>query len=486
MRNSIKYMVLYFGLVALLVSMTIQLASAQEITPPPQLEEKQQYVSISQQQLDQILAPIALYPDTLLSHILIASTYPLEVIQAARWRGENSDLDQQQALDAVEEKDWDPSVKALAPFEDLLQTLTEDLDWLENLGDAFLVDEEAVLSRVQALRQKAYEAGTLNSNQYLEVETEQDQIIIQPVEKEVVYVPYYDTRVVYGPWWHDSLPYYWSHPSNYLLYGGFYWSNRVVIHPSFYFGGFHWPNRHIIVDYHWRQTHRHYNYHSPRKIVRNHEYQRWQHNPEHRKGARYHHNSAVLNGHNKMRPVKVIRNTEVRSSNSAHSPQAKGQRKASKQTKLQSVEKAHKPEERYQQRTAEIKQQLQQQPSHQPKSSSYDNREAVKKRDIKVRKQERGRSDDRKSHATQKSATTKSVTVANDYNRDMYRRASPRNETSPNTKTYQKPQTPSYKQKTYRQKSVESTNNTSRQISRKQRHASPAKGSMHKEKHKQR
>lgn len=294
--------------------MALQLASAQESDVVSEADSDQQGVVFDQQQLDQILAPIALYPDSLLSHILIASTYPLEVIQAARWRDANQDLDHQEVMDAMEVKQWDPSVKALAPFNDLLQTLSQDLDWLENLGNAFLADETSVLAAVQGLRQKAYALGNLQDNDYIQVDDDEGEIVIQPVEKEVVYVPYYDTRVVYGPWWHSYPPYYWQRPSHYVWHSGFYWSNSIFISPAFYFGGFHWHDRYTVVDYRWRNNYGQHRYHSPEKVVRNHEYQRWQHNPEHRRGARYLDNYYK---HNKMRPLKVVRNQEIRSTKSS-------------------------------------------------------------------------------------------------------------------------------------------------------------------------
>ena len=174
----------------------MQLAQAQDESS----SETSEPVVLAQAQLDQILAPIALYPDTLLSHILMASTYPLEIIQAARWRATNADLDEKQALNAVENKDWDPSVKALVPFNELLQKLSEDLDWLQSLGSAFLVNEQQILTSIQNLRQKAYQQGNLANNDYVNVEQEKSEIIIETVREEIVYVPYYDTRVVYGNW----------------------------------------------------------------------------------------------------------------------------------------------------------------------------------------------------------------------------------------------------------------------------------------------
>ena len=270
-------------------------------------------VQLNQAELDQILAPIALYPDTLLSHILVAATYPLEVIQAARWRLANKDLEEQQALNAVEDKDWDPSVKALIPFNDLLQRFSEDLDWLQSLGDAFLNNEEQVLSSVQTLRQKAYAQGNLNNNQYIEVSQEDEQITIQPTQKEVIYVPYYDTRVVYGPWWWDSYqPYYWTRPSYYVLNSGVYWSPSFHIGPTFYFGGFRWHDRYVYADYNYRSRVYRSWPHDSRRVVVNREYSRWQHNESHRRGVHYTTNGQAISrdyGNLKTNPNRYVTNS---------------------------------------------------------------------------------------------------------------------------------------------------------------------------------
>ena len=172
MRNKTKYLYIYLCVLCLLVGSIVQLAQAQDKIS----SETSTPIVLDQAQLDQMLAPIALYPDTLLSHILVASTYPLEVIQAARWRAANADLDEQQALNAVENKDWDPSVQALVPFNDLLQKLSEDLDWLQSLGSAFLVNEQQILTSVQNLRQRAYEQGNLTDNDYVDIEQEYGEL----------------------------------------------------------------------------------------------------------------------------------------------------------------------------------------------------------------------------------------------------------------------------------------------------------------------
>lgn len=237
-------------------------------------------------ELEQILAPIALYPDTVLSHILVAATYPLEVIQAERWTTKNPDLTGSAAVEAVEEEEWDPSVKALVAFPQVLQKLSENLDWTQKLGDAFLQDEERLLASVQSLRQKAYREGNLDKMEKLSVTHEDDSIVIEPLEREVVYVPYYDTRVVYGPWyWSHYPPVYWGHSRYSHHHGPFYWGHSVHVGFGFYFSSFHWHNRHIV-----RIPRRHYRshyYYNRRQIVRHEHARRWQHNPTHRRGVSY-------------------------------------------------------------------------------------------------------------------------------------------------------------------------------------------------------
>ena len=244
----------------------------------------------SKGELEQMLAPIALYPDSVLTHILIASTYPLEIIQANRWASKNSELEPGEALEKVENRDWDPSVKALIPFPRVLEKLSDDLEWTQKLGDAFLQDEKAVLEAIQSLRWRADQAGNLDKMERMEVSREDDKIIIQPVEKEVVYVPYYDTRVVYGPWyWHHYPPVYWDwHWGSHHHYGhhGLYrWHPRVHISFNYFFSAFHWHNHHVVVINH--HSHHSRRYHHRRHIIRDSNARRWHHNPAHRRGVAY-------------------------------------------------------------------------------------------------------------------------------------------------------------------------------------------------------
>lgn len=267
----------------LLLSSNIAIAQSQpDVVVEPAVEE------FTDQELDQILAPIALYPDTVLAHVLIAATYPLEVVQAARWTERNEYLEGDKAIKAVENEDWDPSVKALVAFPDLLQRMSDDLDWMQKIGDAFLEDEERITSRIQVLRRHAYEEGNLETLEHLKVVEEEEVIVIEPVVKEVVYVPYYDTRYVYGNWWWDRYPpVFWRHPRHHHshYYTTFYWGPRVHLSWGFFFSGFHWHNRHIVVLDHYH--HRPHYYYTSRQVVRHRDSHRWHHNPRHRRGVDY-------------------------------------------------------------------------------------------------------------------------------------------------------------------------------------------------------
>lgn len=236
-------------------------------------------------ELDQMLAPIALYPDTVLSHVLIAATYPLEVVQADRWARANTNYSGQSAVNAVENQDWDPSVKALVAFPEILKQMSDDLDWTQRLGDAFLVDENEVMAVIQDLRQKAYASGSLKKMEYVRVQHDDRVIVIEPAVERVVYIPYYDTRAVYGRWWWpEHPPVYWQHPRNHLYIGGVYWGPRVSLGSSFFFSSFHWHRRQLVVIDH---GHRHPGFHSGRNIAHYQGARHWRHNPHHRRGVDY-------------------------------------------------------------------------------------------------------------------------------------------------------------------------------------------------------
>ncbi|MBZ9612512.1 DUF3300 domain-containing protein [Rheinheimera maricola] len=269
--------------------------------------------SWSQAELDQMLAPVALYPDTVLTHVLIAATYPLEVVQAARWLDDNPNITGEDAVRAVENKGWDPSVTALVAFPQLLKRLSSDLDWTQQLGEAFLTDETQVLASIQNLRQKAYANGSLNDNKHVFVEREREVIVIEPARKEIVYVPVYDTRVVYGDWWWPSHPpVYWHTAGVYYRSSPFHWGVSVNVRPWFYFGIFDWHQRHVVVHHHYYHT-------PPRYYPKRHKHyvdaRRWHHNAEHRRGVHYRHerlNRDYNTGYGYHQPTRELQGKPVR------------------------------------------------------------------------------------------------------------------------------------------------------------------------------
>src|SRR5512139_379 len=176
--------------------------------PAPIFAQQAPAKVFKQEELDQLLAPIALYPDDLLAQILMASTYPLEVVQADRWVKQNKSLKGDALKAALEKQTWDTSVKSLVPFPDVLAMMSDKLDWTQKLGDAFLEQEKDVMDTVQKLRRKANEAGNLKSSNELAVKKEADIIIIEPANPQVIYVPSYNPTVVYGAWPYPAYPPY--------------------------------------------------------------------------------------------------------------------------------------------------------------------------------------------------------------------------------------------------------------------------------------
>jgi hypothetical protein len=163
---------------------------------------------LSIEQLDQLLAPIALYPDQLLGDILMASTYPLEIVEAARWSQAlaQTNSDPSTREQALAQADWEPSVKAVAAFPEVLDMMDRDLVWTRKLGDAFLVQQSDIMDSVQRLRRQASSAGNLTSSSEVLVRAQDEYIYIEPARPEIVYVPYYDPWTVYGPWRWQAYP----------------------------------------------------------------------------------------------------------------------------------------------------------------------------------------------------------------------------------------------------------------------------------------
>src|SRR5271165_3724029 len=175
----------------------LAVSMAQEPAPPANP------APLSPDQLDTLVAPIALYPDSLLSQILAASTYPLEIVELGQWLQQNPGLKGEALIDAARNQGWDPSIAALAAFPDVVKNLNRDIKWTRDLGDAFLAQQADVMSAVQRMRARAQSNGKLQTNSQIQVNTQtengQNAIVIQPANPDVIYVPEYDPAWVWGP-----------------------------------------------------------------------------------------------------------------------------------------------------------------------------------------------------------------------------------------------------------------------------------------------
>ena len=170
-----------------------------------------------QEELDQMLAPIALYPDSLLIQVLMAATYPLEVVQAARWANSNPSLKGEKLAIALDQKYWDPSVKSLVNFPSVLAMMNDKLEWTQDIGDAFLGQKDQVMATVQNLRVKAQAQGSLKTTSEQVVVVQEKTIVIESANPQVVYVPAYNPTIVYGTWWYPAYPPYYYYPPGYAV-----------------------------------------------------------------------------------------------------------------------------------------------------------------------------------------------------------------------------------------------------------------------------
>jgi hypothetical protein len=177
---------------------------------------------IPAEQLDSLVAPIALYPDPLLAQTLAASTYPLELIQLQQWLAKNPGLKDKALADAVEKQPWDPSIQAMAVLPDVVKRLADDIQWTTDLGNAFLAQQSGVMEAVQRMRKKAQETGNLKSTGQQSVETKvienKSVIVVEPANPQVIYVPSYDPYAVYGPPIYPYPPIYYP-PAGYYAAG---------------------------------------------------------------------------------------------------------------------------------------------------------------------------------------------------------------------------------------------------------------------------
>jgi len=265
-------------LVLLLMSFIPFHAEAQNASPPPATEDQQ---LLRSEQLDALVAPVALYPDALLAQVLMASTYPLEIVQADRWVAEHKDMDGDRLKQEAEKQGWDDSVKSLVATPSVLSMMNSKLDWTEKLGDAVLAQQPDVMDAVQRLRSRAYTTNKLQSTKEQNVTVRQEgnkQIIaIAPTNPDTIYVPYYDPAVVYGEWpYPDYPPYYFPQPSYIasgilatgIAFGAGYALGRWTSGARFWGGSVNWSGGAINVNRGAHVTH-------------------WQHNPQHRRGVAY-------------------------------------------------------------------------------------------------------------------------------------------------------------------------------------------------------
>jgi hypothetical protein len=258
--------------------------------------------TLKPEQLDALVAPIALYPDTLLAEVLMASTYPLEVVQAARWMEQNKNLKGDALKAEVDTQGWDESIKSLTATPDVLKMMSDKLDWTQKLGDAVLAQQTDVMDSVQRLRAKADANDKLKTTKQQKVtkksEGGKQYIAIEPTDPQTVYVPYYDPAVVYGAWPYPAYPpYYWG--ASYwpgggallatgLAFGAGYAVGRWASGGNYWGGGVNWGNNNINVN---------------RPVNINNSGNNWNHNVDHRHGVRYN-NKDVANKFNKGNNIR--------------------------------------------------------------------------------------------------------------------------------------------------------------------------------------
>jgi hypothetical protein len=265
---------------------------------------------IPNDQLDSLVAPIALYPDPLLAQVLAASTYPLELVQLQQWQGKNQGLKGQALTDAVEKQDWDPSVQAMSVFPDLVKQLVENIKWTTDLGNAFLAQQSDVMDAVQRMRKKAMDAGKLKSTEQQKVETRvvetKTVVVIEQANPQIVYVPSYNPVVVYGPPVYPYPPIYYPPPSYYAAGVAIAFGVGLAIGSSYYGGwGYNcgWGHSNVNVNInnnyisHYNRTNVNSGNINTGNINRGNVNRAstlpagggntWQHNPQHRGGTPY-------------------------------------------------------------------------------------------------------------------------------------------------------------------------------------------------------
>ena len=245
---------------SLLLAMVIlaPIGATAQTSPPPAAAPAAQLLKPAE--LDQLVAPIALYPDPLLAEVLMASTYPIDVVEAERWLQNNKNLKGDQLKAAADKQDWDQSIKALTATPDVLAMMSTKLDWTQKLGDAVVAQQANVMDAIQRLRAKAQANNKLTSTKEQTVKVQQVQnkqvIAIEPTDPDTLYVPYYDPSVVYGDWpYSDYPPYYFPAPgyigagliAGGIAFGAGYALGRWTSGGNYWGGNFNWGNNNIGI-----------------------------------------------------------------------------------------------------------------------------------------------------------------------------------------------------------------------------------------------
>jgi hypothetical protein len=254
-------------------------------------------------QLDSLVAPIALYPDPMLAQVLAASTYPLEIMQLQQWLQRNPTVKDKALADAVMKQPWDPSVQALAGLPDVVKRLADDIQWTADLGNAFLAQQSDVMDAVQRMRKKAQDKGTLKSSEQVKVETQvierKEVVVIEQANPQVVYVPSYNPVVVWGPPVYPYYPYppiYYPPPGYYAAGVAVAWGAGFAMGAFWGGGGWGWNagwggnDIDIDIDNNFsRNSNRNTNINNRNQVNANRggAGNKWQHNPQHRGGTPY-------------------------------------------------------------------------------------------------------------------------------------------------------------------------------------------------------
>ena len=244
---------LLLSLALLCVTLPPSLSAQDMQSPPPQDnqgpppgDQQPQYAQQSPEQLQRLVAPIALYPDSLVAQILAASTFPDQVVEADRWLQEHPDLKGEALGKEVDQQPWDPSVKALTAFPSVLGNMDKNLSWTSSLGDAYYNQQQDVMDAVQVMRHKARAAGALNNPQHEVIKEDGPDIDIEPADPEVVYVPAYNPWLIYG-YPVVAWPGWYPYPG--IWFGGPYFSFGIGFGIG-WFGGFGWGWGHWGFDWH--------------------------------------------------------------------------------------------------------------------------------------------------------------------------------------------------------------------------------------------